>query len=89
MSFKVGGARRWEDIDNSTQIEMPYCDICKIHFKKMSGLISHLKEKLILRMLQKLRSSIVNPYNMMNGFVTLAFQTEESLTIHQLKKCKN
>ena len=89
-SAAVGGATQRKD--NSTEIVTPYCDICKLPFRTLTGLLSHLKGKPHIKKASEaaeLQSqSLHNDDEWICGTCRETFQTEDSLTIHQLTECK-
>ena len=77
---------------NSTQEPAElYCDICKAHFKKMSGLVSHLKGKAHLKRAAEnveLLSQSLHYDEWICDICRETFLSEDGLTIHQLTECK-
>ena len=90
-SAAVGGATQRED-NNSTQKETPYCDICKLPFRSISGLLAHLRGKPHIKKASEaaeLQSQSLQYDEWICDTCRETFQTEDSLTIHQLTECKN
>ena len=87
-----GGARQREDIVDSKHIETPYCEICKLPMNTMYQLLRHLKSAAHIKKAAEaalLQSQSLQYDEWICDTCRETFQTEDSLTIHQLTECKN
>ena len=83
-----GGARQREDI---VEIETPYCEICKLPMNTMYQLLRHLKSAAHIKKAAEaalLQSQSLQYDEWICDTCHETFQTEDSLTIHQLTECK-